>query len=431
MFVPGGPWEQGAVLLAGTKTFNSRIRSLLERNDELKKDKGAAPILARLTALLNDAFDSNIIVDTYSPSSVIPMGGKNAQAAIIFASSLNDRSSLESLLGRILKRTAPVAGGAVGVPPSHVLIVSRLGTERTNQMPFSMQNLFGGKLDKLREIEQGIAAISKTRAVGKQASLDYAVVKFGDVASDGDGDGSDLAIRPGDTLEGGIGPNAAANVLLQAMAYQPYARNSTLCASGGLPPAAALDAAAWNDKFLCLSGPELLRVEVGRAAADDASFDTQLERLQQFVTQWAASYEGDRKATGLTTPTLVRPSRRPSSRLDGVASRAGVRILFQATNTGDRYKSAAEDRVEDRERSGTTKKPSPPSKSKPVLGKARKDGGVEVLVEKTTDGGVRVRARRCNMDDKTIVKEMSEEVIVKSLKKAVEVWKKAWATVES
>ena len=66
-----------------------------------------------------------------------------------------------------------------------------------------------------------------------------------------------------------------------------------------------------------------------------------------------------------------------------------------------------------------------PSSTTLVVAKGRKEGGVEVLVEKTTDGNIRIRARRCNMDNKTIVKEMSEEVIVRSLKKAVETWVKA------
>ena len=100
-------------------------------------------MLDKLSSLLNEAFDSNIIIDTYSPFANIPIGANNAQTAIIFASSINDRSSLESLLGRILKRTAPVAGGKAGMPPSHVVLISSLGTERTNKMPYSMSNLFG------------------------------------------------------------------------------------------------------------------------------------------------------------------------------------------------------------------------------------------------------------------------------------------------
>ena len=99
-----------------------------------------------------------------------------------------------------------------------------------------------------------------------------------------------------------------------------------------------------------------------------------------------------------------------------------MRILFQTTNTGDRYKSATEEKLEDKERSGggAVKK-----SSKPLTTKSSKEGGVEVLVEKTTDASIRVRARRCNLDHKTIVKEMSEGVIVRNLSKAIDAWVKA------
>ena len=382
-----------------------------------------------LRQLLEKTFNSDISIDTYSPASNIPMGGKNAQTALIFASSLNDRSSLENLLGRVLKRTAPVAGGTAGMPPSHVVIVSSLGTERTNKMPYSMQNMFTGKLDKLREIEQSIVAISRGRSEGGKKPLDYTVVKFGEVSNDdGDGSGMSVDIRPGDHLDGEIGPNAAANVLLQAMAYQPYARNSTLCATGMLPSSAEVDTSVWNDKFVCLSGPELIRIEAGPGSKDvDKILDPKFEQLAAYVKEWSAAYEGGRKGTGLTTPVLVRNSRKGPSKFDGVVSREGIRILFQTTNTGDRYKSASEDKADEKERnsSGSSSKPSGPSK---VIGKARKEGGVEILVEKTNAGDLRVRARRCNMDHKTVIKEMSEEVILSSLKKAVKAWVEARST---
>jgi hypothetical protein len=342
---------------------------------------------------------------------------------LIFASSLNDRNSLESLLGRVLKRTAPVSGGAAAMPPSHVVIVSGIGTERTNKMPYSMQNMFGGKLDKLREIEQAIVAISRSRIAGKQSPLDYTIVKYGEVASsDGDG-GESIAIQPGDILDGDIGVNAAANVLLQAMAYQPYARNSTMCATGRLPTDSTIDSETWNDKFLCLSGPELLRINAGRGGdiVEGQILDSKFEQLAQYIKEWASAYEGDRKGTGLTTPVLVRNTRKAPSKFDGVVAREGVRILFQTTNTGDRYKSATEEKMEEKERSGggAVKKS---SSATPVKVKGRKEGGVEILVEKTNDGDIRVRARRCNMDAKTVVKEMSEDVIVKNLKRAVNAW---------
>ena len=322
------------------------------------------------------------------------------------------------------------------MPPSHVVLISSLGTERTNKMPYSMQNLFGGKLDKLREIEQGLVAISRTRQVGKQLPLDYTIVKFGEVTDDNPGGKEEavINIQPGDALDGEIGVNAAANVLIQAMAYQPYARNATLCTTGSLAADANIDDTTWNDKFLCLSGPELLRIDAGKGAedTDDGILDSKYEQLRQYVKQWSGAYEGDRKGTGLTTPVLVRKSRKPAYEVDGVVARDGVRILFQTTNTGDRYKSASEERQDEKERSSggsaAPSKKSSSSSSTPVMMKQRKEGGVEVLVEKTTDGNIRVRARRCNMDNKTIVKEMSEVVIVKSLKRAIEAWVNARVT---
>jgi hypothetical protein len=194
-----------------------------------------------------------------------------------------------------------------------------------------------------------------------------------------------------------------------------------------MPSSGSIDASTWNDEFLRLSGPELLRVEFGAGRTDDAD----LEGLRQYVMLWSEAYDGGGttipKGTGLTTPAIVRPSRRPPSPFDGVVERSGVRVLFRTTNTGARYKSASEDRMDERARSGggttTTKKSSSSSSSSPSsMAKERKEGGVEVLVERTVDGSVRVRARRCNVDDKTVVKEMSEEVIVRSLKKALGEW---------
>jgi hypothetical protein len=37
---------------------------------------------------------------------------------------------------------------------------------------------------------------------------------------------------------------------------------------------------------------------------------------------------------------------------------------------------------------------------------------------------VKVQARRCDIDDDTMVKEMSEATIVKELNKAINTWKK-------
>jgi hypothetical protein len=302
-------------------------------------------------------------------------------------------------------------------------------------MPYSMKNLLGGgKLDGIREMETGLVLSSRGAVMGgRRVPLDYTIVKFGDVEAKYDGavrnenasrDGMGVSIRPGDALDGGIGPIAAANVLLQAVAFQPYARNVTLCAEGGMITGSSTSS-SWNDEFLRLSGPELLRVDMGSDRTDD-----DLEELKRYVELWSESYDGGGtaipKGSGLTTPAIVMPSRRPPSSFDGVVYRTGVRILFRTTNTGDRYKSSTEERMDERARSGggtkTSSSSSASARPTTSMAKERKEGGVEVLIERAVSGNVRVRARRCNIDDKTVVKEMSEGVIVGSLRKALGIW---------
>eukprot|EP00957_Ditylum_brightwellii_P129207 9854954-Ditylum_brightwellii.AAC.1 len=127
-------------------------------------------------------------------------------------------------------------------------------------------------------------------------------------------------------------------------------------------------------------------------------------------------FEGGAKGTGLTTPVTVSESTLQPSASERVVARSGVKISFKSTNTGAAYMSADEERAAERERSGGASS-STPSKKKP-----KKEGGVEVLVEKTMSGELRVRARRCDMADDTILKELSEGVILKKLEKGVNVW---------
>ena len=47
-----------------------------------------------------------------------------------------------------------------------------------------------------------------------------------------------------------------------------------------------------------------------------------------------------------------------------------------------------------------------------------------MLVEKLISGTIQVRAKRCDFDEDTMLKEMSEETIIKELSKAIDVWKR-------
>ena len=122
--------------------------------------------------------------------------------------------------------------------------------------------------------------------------------------------------------------------------------------------------------------------------------------LADYLVQWAQRFVGpDRKQ--LTTPVKVLPTS------------MGVQILFQKVNTG----------YADRDKGKEDKKESPATDKQ---GKQEvKQGGVEIVVLADDDGGSeKVVARRCEMDEDTMIKEMSEIVILKELHTAIDVWKK-------
>lgn len=389
----------------------------------LQQDSSAKKILDRFATLLNAAFDDSIAIERISTSSPAPLGGLDAQTAIIVASCINGKSGADTLLDRILRRTSG-AGGKIGTPPTHLVCLSSLGTERTDKFPYSMANMMGGKLTKRREVEEAVINTVKRRTPGTQVPLDYTIIKYGDVVDD-DKSKASLEVMPGDSLDGEVGVDAAARALVQAVAFQPSARNATMSIAGGLLDSVELSDRAWDDMFLRLNGPELLRVTdlAKSAASSKEELDKRHDRLVEFIREWSEMFEGGAKGTGLTTPVMLRQSHRDASEAEGTTRRSGIRILFKQTNTGAAYKSKDEERALEREG---------PPQAKTTAGagavqtkrKATKEGGVEVLVEETLDNDLRVRARRCNMDDGTVVKEISEQVIVKQLQKAIDVWLK-------
>ena len=60
-----------------------------------------------------------------------------------------------------------------------------------------------------------------------------------------------------------------------------------------------------------------------------------------------------------------------------------------------------------------------------LRGKA--EGGVEILIEITTQGNLRVRATRTNMGPDTVVKELSEATILKRLVDSLDVFVRDFA----
>ncbi len=373
------------------------------------------------------------------------MGGNNAQCVIISSTSLsNGQSSANNILSRILRRTIAPMGGKICKPPSHFIVLSPLGTERIEKFPYSMTNMMGGnKLKKAREVEEVIISTVKGRLVADASvngpSLDYTIIKFGDIVDDSSilnkQDGV-MEIAPGDSLDGKVGIETAAQTLFQSTLLRPTARNATLSVVGATSSNSdddkGLNEDQWQDWFLRLVGPELWRRDgLLLSSSDKEEADRKFEQLAGFIDEWSNAFRNGARGTGLTTPVEVVPSSFENElETSIVRDRYGVRLEFKQTNTGSAYRSKDEEREVEKQRPQASQ----PSyqKSGSVLQSGRRqsrEGGVEIVVERlgSAENGVndlRVRARRCNMGDFTVVKELSEETIVKKLEKAVEIWTK-------
>ncbi|EJK60503.1 hypothetical protein THAOC_19129, partial [Thalassiosira oceanica] len=92
---------------------------------------------------------------------------------------------------------------------------------------------------------------------------------------------------------------------------------------------------------------------------------------------------------------------------DSGASSSGVKLVFKKRKAAYSDADAAEDDGTGKEKDETIR-----------------EGGVQVVVALLENDELQVTASRCDIDEGTIVKEMSEEAIVDSLRKAVAAWKK-------
>ena len=161
-----------------------------------------------------------------------------------------------------------------------------------------------------------------------------------------------------------------------------------------------------------------------KLAKDDT---VKYDSLSEYIQEWSKLFETDPKGMKLTTPVQVIPSigtttgsedDTGSNGGDGVVAKSGVQLVFKNTNTG--YMSKEE---EDSMGGGYKKASTDAPKNEPKK-EEKKQGGVKILVERLSNGEIQVRAQRCNMDEDTMIKEMSEVTILKELTKAIDVWKK-------
>jgi hypothetical protein len=367
---------------------------------DVTSDPYAKAILPLLTAALTNDL-AGLQVDVYKPTANLPIGGNNAACAIVFATSLTEASSLTNALDRLVRKTL-ATDGSLNTPPTHIVLVTCLGTSRTNKYPYSVQNLMsGGKLEKRLRMEEALVSFVRNRvAVGP--ALDYTICKLAEIKPDCN-DTFDL--RDGDCVDGTMSANTAAVVLKQAIAFQPSARNATLCATGNLQ--SDVPHAFFDDVFLRLDGPELGRFELKGSALKNFA------QLLEYVRGWAELLATTGK--GLTTPIRYEPSPWPASLPTGVFRQEGAQLLFLPMATGSRYRSKDEEReLENKGAKG------------PATIQARrlaKEGGIEFLVETTAEDRLRVRVRRCNYATGEVIKELSESTIMNRFKESIAVWK--------
>lgn len=364
-------------------------------------DPSAKQLVGPLTKELQDMLPG-LEIDVYKPTAAIPLGADNAQAVVLFLSSLSDRNSVKNILDRVLRKTIG-RDGKIGAPPTQIIAISSLGTTRFDKMPYSMKNFIGGKLEKQRQMEEAVVTAVRNRAV--EPALDYTICHLGELKATTEG----FDLKPLDVLDGNLDPGSAVTVVSQAIALQPYARNATFSATGKVEE--SLDETMVQDlmdgKFLACDGPEVFATEI---ATNNAMEDFDL--LWVYVREWADFKASSAK--GLTTPVKSAPvARSPLPPI--LTEQEAVQLLFLSTKTGSNYLSKEEERS--MERAGQTEKAAP-------LKKNSKEGGLKVMVEVSKAGALRVRAARCNYGDNAVLKEISEATLIKSLEGALSVWSK-------
>ena len=144
----------------------------------------------------------------------------------------------------------------------------------------------------------------------------------------------------------------------------------------------------------------------------DVAFNSLSDYIQN---KWIGLF--DNQNIKLTTPVTIEKFEvtNPSDDVD-VAS--GVRLLFKKKKAD--YKSKQDEVKEEEQKQQQNK-----DKKRKKRDDEPKEGGVEIVVEKLSGNNkLRVRAKRCEVDEDTLIKEMSEETIIGELKTAIDVWKK-------
>lgn len=306
---------------------------------------------------------------------------EDASALIIISSAAGGKGGIENEQVKALVAAIPDT-------MRRVVFLSSHGVERTDQLPFSLQNAWGGPLDKLRASEQEVVL----RAMNRLPS--YSVVRVGNLLEAAGGAEIVRAeLQPGDALQGDLSMSAASAVLVQSLVRSESVNASFSAAPLGaskqvLVAPSAPDDEHYDDQFVKLVGPEVFR----RALTGTYTSTALLEWLREFALRFV------QPGSGLTTPIEL-------DELDG----RGVVLRFVQKNPSAGYAKFDEQETDDQKWAK--------AKASTKQSKATPDGALHLIAE--VEPFARIRVRRAEMGPDVVVKAMSEATILEALDKAV------------
>ena len=165
-----------------------------------------------------------------------------------------------------------------------------------------------------------------------------------------------------------------------------------LVADGG--SGAATDEAHWDDQFIKLVGPEILRKPLRVLSAADAA---------EWLREFARSFLNEGKR--LTSPIEI----------EDIEGGATIRFLYRGGSGYSDFDSpeTADDRYA-------------ASKAATTQSRAKADGALTLVAEELPgSAAARVRVSRAEMDDGVVIKEMSETAVLERLAKELDALEKA------
>ena len=137
-----GGATSGASPYSATAAANEETKTALAPKEKrivvianTQQDNFAKQLIEPLTKSLQEVV-TDLEVDVFAPTATLPLGGNNAAAVLVFLTSLSDASTVKNGMERLLRRTM-LGTGKVAQPPTQLVAISTIGTERTDRMPYS------------------------------------------------------------------------------------------------------------------------------------------------------------------------------------------------------------------------------------------------------------------------------------------------------